>query len=170
MKPGATTRPSASIVRDAESRSLPIATIFPLVTATSPRKAGMPEPSMTRPFLIRRSYAILCSFWGCGAGRWASARRVVRGEPPRFHMGPHLRQHIHRRDERLDLLRGIGQEESLDRAQHAPQPDLMQDGLQALWGTVRLGQQHELRLVDVRQVERLRNDRALLGRHRPLPP
>src|SRR5438034_11756269 len=38
--------------------NLPISTIFPSLTATSPRNAGIPEPSTIRPFLISRSYAI----------------------------------------------------------------------------------------------------------------
>src|SRR5438309_8602791 len=38
--------------------NLPISTILPSLTPTSPRKAGMPEPSTTRPFLISKSYAI----------------------------------------------------------------------------------------------------------------
>src|SRR6267143_1003098 len=124
MKPGATTRPSASIVRDAESRSLPSATILPLRTATSPR----------------------------------------------FDVGPHLRQGIQGRDERLHLLRGVGYEEGLNRAQPAPEPDLAQDGLEALGHAVNLGQQDELRLVVIRQGERPRNGGALLRRHGPLPP
>src|SRR5712691_693070 len=38
--------------------SLPNSTILPSLTPTSPRKAGNPEPSTMRPFLISRSYAI----------------------------------------------------------------------------------------------------------------
>src|SRR6266567_8541550 len=38
--------------------SLPNSTILPSLTPTSPRKAGSPEPSTMRPFLISRSYAI----------------------------------------------------------------------------------------------------------------
>src|SRR5438093_8757344 len=152
MKPGATTRPSASMVRAAVSRSLPIATILPLLTATSPRKAGMPEPSMMRPFLIMRSYAIGCSSLRCVAGLSASARGVVRGGSPRLDVGPHLRQHIHRGDERLDLLRGVRAQEGLDGLQEAAEPDLAQDGFQALGGAIDLGQQHQLRLVDIGQV------------------
>src|SRR6185312_6357098 len=58
MKPGVTARPEASTVRVAGPLSLPISAILPLRTPTSPRNAGMPEPSTTRPFLISRSYAI----------------------------------------------------------------------------------------------------------------
>src|SRR5262252_1696298 len=62
MNPGATTRPSASIVRLAAAPAyLPTPTIFPPCTATSAANAGSPEPSTTRPFLISRSYAILFS-------------------------------------------------------------------------------------------------------------
>src|SRR2546428_4024941 len=139
MKAGATTRPSASIVRDAASRSLPIATILPLVTATSPRKASMPEPSMTRPFLMRRSYAILCSFWRGGAGLWTSVRGVLRGKPPRFDYGPHLRQRIHGRDERRHLVRRVGPEEGRDGVQSDPETCLAQEGFQALGRAVSLG-------------------------------
>src|SRR5262245_9443303 len=60
MKPGATTRPSASIVRSAAAPAyLPTPTILPFCTATSAANAGSPEPSTTRPFVISRSYAIL---------------------------------------------------------------------------------------------------------------
>src|SRR6266446_6539070 len=60
MNPGATTRPSASIVRLAAAPAyLPTPTILPFCTATSAANAGSPEPSTTRPFLISRSYAIL---------------------------------------------------------------------------------------------------------------
>src|SRR5437762_4356941 len=58
MKPGATARPAASIVLLAGPDNLPISTILPSLTPTSPRNAGMPEPSTTRPFLISKSYAI----------------------------------------------------------------------------------------------------------------
>src|SRR6516225_3328025 len=62
MTPGATTRPSASIVRLAEAPAyLPTPTIFPPCTATSAWNAGSPEPSTTRPFLISRSYAMVLS-------------------------------------------------------------------------------------------------------------
>src|ERR1700730_1551623 len=59
MKPGETARPSASMVRDAAPLILPISTILPSLTARSPRKAGIPEPSTMRPLRISRSYAIL---------------------------------------------------------------------------------------------------------------
>src|SRR4051794_31363625 len=58
MKPGATTRPSASIVRFAVPSDLPTPTILPWCTATSAWNAGSPEPSTTRPFLIRRSWVM----------------------------------------------------------------------------------------------------------------
>src|SRR5262249_7362610 len=58
MKPGVTTRPSASMERTAAPRSLPISVILPLRTPTSARNAAMPEPSITRPFLIKRSYVM----------------------------------------------------------------------------------------------------------------
>src|SRR5262249_26751072 len=170
MKPGATTRPSASIVRDAASRSLPIATIFPLVTATSPRKAGRPEPSMMRPFLIRRSYAIMCSSLRSMVGQWVSGRDVWRGKLPRFDVGPHLRQGLQGREERLDFLRRVEPEQGLHGLQGEPEPGLAQEGLQALGRTVNLGQQNELGLVYIRQLEGPRNGRTLLRRPGPLPP
>src|ERR1700730_15166277 len=58
MKPGATARPSASIVRVAAPLSLPISTILPFLMPTSPRNAGIPEPSTISPFVNSRSYAI----------------------------------------------------------------------------------------------------------------
>ena len=53
---------SASIVRVAGPLSLPISTILPSLTPTSPRNAGIPDPSTMRPFLINRSYAIATPF------------------------------------------------------------------------------------------------------------
>ena len=53
--PGATTWPSASITSRADSRMRPIAAIRPPTTPTSPRYRGMPDPSITTPFLITRS-------------------------------------------------------------------------------------------------------------------
>src|SRR5262252_1888649 len=62
MNPGATTRPSASIVRLAAAPAyLPTPTILPSWTATSAANAGSPEPSTTRPFLMSRSYAMMRS-------------------------------------------------------------------------------------------------------------
>src|SRR2546423_7149628 len=58
MKPGATTRPSASSTWRAPSRMRPMEAIRPSWTATSARKRGRPEPSITVPFLITRSYDI----------------------------------------------------------------------------------------------------------------
>src|SRR5262245_60797159 len=46
------------MTRRAEPLSRPSSTIFPRATPTSPWKAGRPEPSMTRPFLIKRSYVM----------------------------------------------------------------------------------------------------------------
>src|SRR5467141_218308 len=62
MNPGATTRPSASIVRVAGPLNLPISAILPSLTPTSPRNAGIPEPSTIRPLRISRSYAIIIPF------------------------------------------------------------------------------------------------------------
>src|SRR5438045_2469308 len=69
MKPGATAWPSASIVLLAGPDSLPISTILPSLTPTSPRNAGMPDPSTTSPFLINRSYAIGFLLKGRAAAR-----------------------------------------------------------------------------------------------------
>src|SRR6516225_10288057 len=52
------TWPPASTVCPAAPDSLPSSAILPSLTATSPIKDGMPEPSTIRPFLISRSYAI----------------------------------------------------------------------------------------------------------------
>src|ERR1041385_5113352 len=46
------------MVFEAGPDNLPISTIFPSLTPTSPRNDGIPEPSTIRPFLISRSYAI----------------------------------------------------------------------------------------------------------------
>ncbi len=58
MMPGATMWPSASNVSLALSRMRPIEAMRPFLTPTSARKRGRPEPSITTPFLISRSYAI----------------------------------------------------------------------------------------------------------------
>ncbi|NJO35135.1 MAG: tetratricopeptide repeat protein [Rhodospirillales bacterium] len=58
MKPGATTCPSASITSLAPSRILPIVATFPSIIPTSARIRGIPEPSITVPFLMRRSYCM----------------------------------------------------------------------------------------------------------------
>src|SRR5207248_9216772 len=79
MKPGATTRPSASIVRSAAAPfDLPTPTILPSLTATSAWNAGSPEPSTTRPFLMSRSNAIAFP----PAGRCAVALVDTRGALP----------------------------------------------------------------------------------------
>src|SRR5262252_1368623 len=62
MNPGATTRPAASMVRVAAAPAyLPTPTIVPSCTATSARNPSSPVPSPTRPFVIKRSYAMLLS-------------------------------------------------------------------------------------------------------------
>src|SRR6266851_3943912 len=58
MKPGATTRPAASITVAAPSVTRPISAILPPVMATSARRAGAPVPSTSMPFLINRSWAM----------------------------------------------------------------------------------------------------------------
>src|SRR5215510_14896541 len=58
MIPGATTRPSASIVRAAAAFTRPISRIRPSLTATSARQREKPVPSTTMPPLITRSYAM----------------------------------------------------------------------------------------------------------------
>ena len=56
MKPGATYLPVASITRAACAfGSAPTATMRPPLTAMSAGNQGLPVPSRTRPFLIRRS-------------------------------------------------------------------------------------------------------------------
>src|SRR3981189_2704300 len=61
------------MVFEAGPDSLPISAILPSLTPTSPRKAGIPEPSTTRPFLISRSYAI---------GFLLQGRAAAAGPPP----------------------------------------------------------------------------------------
>src|SRR5215213_5969869 len=62
MKPGATTRPRASMVRVAVACArFPIFTIRSSLIATSAVYAGRPEPSTTLPFRIKRSN---CGDWG----------------------------------------------------------------------------------------------------------
>src|SRR5262252_84463 len=59
MKPGATIRPRASIVRAASpARCGPTAAMRSPSTATSAVTAGAPLPSMTAPFLISSDQAI----------------------------------------------------------------------------------------------------------------
>src|SRR6516165_9406546 len=57
-KPGATTRPFASIVWRASSGAAPSATTLPPLTPTSPATRGLPEPSIMLPPVILRSYAM----------------------------------------------------------------------------------------------------------------
>src|SRR5712691_4086623 len=52
------TWPPASTVWPAAPDNLQSSAILPSLTPTSPRNAGMPEPSTISPFLINRSYAI----------------------------------------------------------------------------------------------------------------
>src|SRR5262245_58271470 len=58
MKPGATTRSVASIVRAARAEHSPTATMRPSAIATSPGTPGAPLPSTTVPPRIRRSQSI----------------------------------------------------------------------------------------------------------------
>ena len=87
MKPGATTMPSASIVRSAGARMRPISATRPSLTPTSPRKRGIPEPSTIVPLRIRRSKVIgrpsrlrvaMGEHRG-GGGRGATAARRLTG-------------------------------------------------------------------------------------------
>src|SRR5947209_2356226 len=55
MKPGATTRSLASMVRRAVSPTSPTLAMRPPAMPTSARRAGAPVPSTSAPFLIRRS-------------------------------------------------------------------------------------------------------------------
>src|SRR5437588_10655969 len=55
MKPGATTRSLASMVRRALSPASPTLAMRPHAMPTSARRAGAPVPSTRGPFLIRRS-------------------------------------------------------------------------------------------------------------------
>src|SRR5262245_51455793 len=58
MKPGATTRSVASIVRSARADTSPTATMRPSFTATSARSPGAPVPSTTVPPRMTRSQSI----------------------------------------------------------------------------------------------------------------
>src|SRR6267142_630573 len=74
MNPGATTCPSASTTFLALSRMRPMDAMRPSCTATSARKRGRPEPSITVPFLITRSYDMSVrsshrATGHCGSGR-----------------------------------------------------------------------------------------------------
>src|SRR5260221_4307270 len=55
MKPGATTRPPASMVCVAGARMRQIWVILPAVMPTAAERAGAPVPSTTLPPLMRRS-------------------------------------------------------------------------------------------------------------------
>ena len=109
MKPGATTRPLASIMRaPAAVMSPPMAAMRPSLNATSARRPGAPVPSMTSPPWMRMSSAIAdglgnrepflrpVSGWrraggaatparGSGAPRWRGGWR--RGWPARWRSG-----------------------------------------------------------------------------------
>src|SRR5260370_21496572 len=97
MKPGAIAWPPTSTTASAAPDNLPISTILPSLTATSPWNDAIPEPSTTRPFLIKTSYAILCS--SCSrsvvvAVNYSTWRRPVVGDcaTPRLcapHESPH---------------------------------------------------------------------------------
>src|SRR6266508_2895131 len=65
MKPGATTRPVASMTRVASPLMLPMATILPLRIPISPRYAGIRKPSTIVPFLINRSYSAMRALLFC---------------------------------------------------------------------------------------------------------
>src|SRR5579883_3488126 len=66
MMPGASTRPSASMVRLAAPRSRPTATMRPSATATEAWRAGALVPSTTSAFLTRRSCIAECRRLGPG--------------------------------------------------------------------------------------------------------
>ena len=73
MKPGVTYLPVASItVVACASPSRPTATMRPSLTATSAGNQGLPLPSSTRPFRIRRSN---------GCGRLADPENDQGGQP-----------------------------------------------------------------------------------------
>src|SRR5580698_297011 len=59
MKPGATTRPDASMVLRAALAMCPTATIRPSLMATSPAAPGLPAPSNSIPPRIRMSCKLL---------------------------------------------------------------------------------------------------------------
>src|SRR5262249_29890595 len=77
MKPGATTWPSASMTSRARSRMRPIAAMRPCRTPTSARYRGSPDPSMTAPFLITRSYGIAALLGTSGQRHGESDERLA---------------------------------------------------------------------------------------------
>src|SRR5262249_53332596 len=80
MKPGATTSPRASISRFAGPVSdRPTATTRSPRTATSPKNQGLPLPSTTRPWRMRRSY-------GASAAAGAADRSMARRGQPSVRM------------------------------------------------------------------------------------
>src|SRR5690242_14979359 len=76
MKPGATTRPEASIVLRAASFTSPTAAILEPEMATSARRPGAPVPSTTRPLRITRS---------CAMRRYDAAHETSRDPRRRAH-------------------------------------------------------------------------------------
>src|SRR6266566_2585777 len=86
-KPGATTWPSASSVSRPRSRIRPIDTMRPCRTPTSARKPGNPEPSITVPFLITRSYGMGSSLTGPQAPAELAVSYPTRAGCARFARG-----------------------------------------------------------------------------------
>src|SRR6266496_3689273 len=93
MKPGATTRSLASMVFLEGEETTPTSTILPPAMPTSARRAGAPVPSMTLPFLIRRSQ-------GMGAIMPSNFGEAYESRDPRRH--PHSLRPSQRRLQRGD--------------------------------------------------------------------
>ena len=58
IKPGASTNPSALMVRSADPETSPTSTICPLLTPTDPCKSGAPVPSQIWASLINKDRSI----------------------------------------------------------------------------------------------------------------
>src|SRR5690349_1368984 len=80
MKPGATIRPSASIVADAASSISPTSTTRPSRTPTSARTPGAPLPSTTVPPLTRTSS--MAASRTRGGSSYLTPRQVRPGRSP----------------------------------------------------------------------------------------
>src|SRR3954452_13613243 len=122
MKPGDTARPSASTVRAAAPLILPISTILPSFTPTSPRNAGIPEPSTMRPLRINRSYVILV--WPPHTGPPAATLPQIERECSTVGVGGEtegLPSLVAGADLRPDRLGGPRQSQAHDVLQHMPQ-------------------------------------------------
>ncbi len=106
MKPGDTTCPSASTSCFAEARMRPIVAMRPRMMPTSARNPGIPEPSITVPSRMIRSYCTGHSFSRPTSGpgwrvEWYASGRE--GEEP---VGDRLRNRSPSKEARLGVAGG----------------------------------------------------------------